>query len=330
MNLTSDIRSMKLSTALVLGLAAVAAAPVMVAPSLAHAEEDPGGHDDGHDGGGSGGAGGHDGGHGGGHDDGHGGAGHGGGHEDPAPLTLTGAGGEAATAPGAAILAAGSYVKFGLGAATGGAGNGYWLPPGYPSDPQVFFDLSSSSGAMGEIAFGRAFGNGWRGEAALTLFGTTAHAGPWSYTVPATAGPHASMSADVRSTALMANIYHDFGGGRSRIVPFLMAGVGMADNTISAWTRTNPDAGRTTRTFEGASNTGFAWSVGAGFSMEVGRALGSAPAILEVSLRHYDLGQATGGFGALPGSGAGGDPVQPLSFDVTKQVLSIGLRIPLN
>ena len=112
--------------------------------------------------------------------------------------------------------------------------------------------------------------------------------------------------------------------------PFLTAGLGMSRNSIDSWTRINPDAGRTTRSFTGGSDTGLAWSAGLGMSVDVGPVLGSGPAKLELAWRYFDLGSVTGGSTPLPGSGSGGEPVTPLNFDITSQVVSIGLRIPLN
>jgi opacity protein-like surface antigen len=126
----------------------------------------------------------------------------------------------------------------------------------------------------------------------------------------------------------MANGYRDFDTGGA-MTPFVTFGLGVAQNTMSEWTRINPDAGRTRRSFEGDSDTGLAWSVGAGVSSDVGPVFGSAPAKLEVTWRYFDLGSVTGGTEPLPGSGAGGNPVEALNFDVTNHVLAVGLRIPM-
>lgn len=219
------------------------------------------------------------------------------------------------------------YLRLELGAARGSADNANWLPPGYPGDPQVFFDLDTDSTALGAVALGRSLGNGWRAEGALNLFGRADVSGPWSYTVPETSGPHADVAGSVRSVALLANGYYDIATGGTA-TPFVTLGVGLSHNTMGDWTRINPDSERTTRGFEGGSDTGFAWSVGLGVAQDVGPVIGSAPAKLEVAWRYFDLGSVTGGATPLPGSGSGGDPVQPLRFDVSNQVISVGLRIP--
>jgi opacity protein-like surface antigen len=126
----------------------------------------------------------------------------------------------------------------------------------------------------------------------------------------------------------MANGYYDFDAG-GKAVPFVTAGLGLARNAMDDWTRINPDADRTSRSFEGGSETSLAWSIGVGVAVDVGPVLGSAPAKLELAWRYFDLGSVSGGYVPLPGSGAGGQPVTPLNFDVTTQVISLGLRIPL-
>jgi opacity protein-like surface antigen len=238
------------------------------------------------------------------------------------------AGGEGSDSASSARRTLGRYVRLELGAALGSAKDASWLPPGFPTDPQVFFDLDLDTAPMAAIGLGRDYGNGWRGELSLNLFGKSSFDGPWSFTVPTTAGPHADVEGSVRSVAVMANGYRDFDSG-GKVTPFVTLGLGLARNTISDWTRINPDAGRTRRSFEGDTDTGLAWSVGAGLSWDVGPVLGSAPAKLDLTWRYFDLGNATGGTEPLPGSGAGGTPVEALNFDVTDQVIALGLRIPM-
>lgn len=260
------------------------------------------------------------------------GKGKGGQHGKPVPPVVTPVvlAGDDKTATGAGLGAgnSGNYLRLELGAAFGSADDASWLPPGYPSDPQVFFDLDMDTTAMASFGFGRDYGNGWRAEISLNLFGKSDAEGPWSYTVPADPGPHADMEGSVRSTALMANGYRDFDSSGA-MTPFVTFGLGIAHNTMSEWTRISPDAGRERRTFEGGSDTGIAWSVGAGLSWDVGPVFGSAPAKLDLTWRYFDLGSVTGGAEALPGSGAGGTPVEALNFDVSDHVLAVGLRIPM-
>jgi opacity protein-like surface antigen len=312
------------------GAATAGIAPLSLFATAAQAQ-DEGGHGEGGSGGGHEGGGEDGGDEGGGHEEGGGkGKGKGGKPVPPVvvPVVAVGQGDGAASGTLSGNVQPGNYIRIELGATNGSAGDASWLPPGYPSDPQVFFDLDLDAAAMGAVAVGRSYGNGWRAEAALNIFGTSDFSGPWSFTVPATPGPHADVEGSVRSVALLANGYYDF-ASVGRTTPFVTAGLGVARNTISDWTRINPDAGRTRRSFEGGSDTGLAWSIGAGIATDVGPVLGSAPAKLELAWRYFDLGSVSGGTTPLPGSGAGGIPVEGLNFDVTDHVISIGLRIPL-
>ena len=108
----------------------------------------------------------------------------------------------------------------------------------------------------------------------------------------------------------------------------MTAGLGYARNTMSDWTRINPDAERTTRTFESADDNGVAWNVGAGVAWDVGSVMGSGPAKLELAWRYYDLGSISGSAIPLDKNGSS-SPREPLNFDVTNQVFSVGLRFPL-
>jgi opacity protein-like surface antigen len=224
------------------------------------------------------------------------------------------------------LQAAGTYLRLELGAAQPDAGDASWLPPG-PSDPRVYFDLDLDTAATGAIAIGRSFGEGWRGEVAVNSFGKSDFSGDWSYTVPADPGPHASMQGSVRSVAFFANGYYDI-AMEGDFTPFVTAGLGVADNTMGEWTRTNPDAGRVTRSFAEGSDSGFAWNIGAGVAWDVGSVAGSGPAKLELAWRYYDLGSVSGSAQPLDGSGSS-TPREPLNFDVTNQVFSVGLRFPL-
>jgi opacity protein-like surface antigen len=220
-----------------------------------------------------------------------------------------------------------SYFRVELGAARASAGNASWLPPGYPNDPKVFFDLNSDTAAFGAVALGHSFGSGWRAEAALNMFGSADFLGPWSYTVPDTPGPHADMAGSTRSVALLFNGYYDFETDR-KLTPFVTAGVGVAHNMMGDWTRINPDSDRTTRSFTGGSETDLAWTVGLGMAVDVGPIIGSAPAKIELSWRYFNLGSVSGGAVPLAGSGSKGEPVSPLNFDLGAQVISLALRIP--
>ena len=222
------------------------------------------------------------------------------------------------------------YIRLGIGAEQTALDDENWLPPG-DSDPEVFFDLDDASGAMGSLALGRDWGRGVRAEIALLGFGKKDFEGDWSYTIPETPGPHASVEAQVSSGALMANVYYspfEAQGNTGQFQPFAMAGIGVSRNAMDDWTRINPDAGQERRTFEGASKTDLAWTVGVGAAWQIS-ARGQKPVMLELLYQYVDLGRAEGGNQPLPGSGTS-EPRRGLGFDVSSQVVSIGVRIPFD
>lgn len=224
----------------------------------------------------------------------------------------------------------GPYVRAELGFDRAMVDDGFWESPG-ASDPIVLFDLDSEDAGFGALGVGFDWMNGFRGELALSAFGRKDVSGPWFATIPATPGPHASVSTSVNSTALMGNVFYaplERQGRISRFNPYVTAGVGIAWNDMSTWTRTNPDAVQPERSFEGATNTDLAWSVGIGGSWQINRP-GSRLILIDASIRYFDLGDAQGGAQPLPGSG-NSTPRQPLTFGAKSTVVSIGIRIPLN
>lgn len=227
----------------------------------------------------------------------------------------------------------GPYVRAELGGTMPVYDNAFWLPPGYDpdplaGDPQVFFDLSGEKSMAGSVAVGMDYMNGFRWDVSLTMIGGQAVTGPWSYTVPETEGPHASVDATFSSTVFMINGFYsplEHQSKNSKVQPFITAGIGMANNAIGDWTRINLFKDNVYRTFEGASTSSFAWTIGGGVAWEVGK-YQNRPVILDATYRYTDLGEAQGGTAPVePGHG----PVQGLTFNTVSQSVMIGLRMPL-
>lgn len=227
----------------------------------------------------------------------------------------------------------GPYARLSFGSSASSYDDGRWQNGG--GDPTIFFDLGDETGGFGEIAFGFDWQNGFRGELALGRFGDTNAVGACSSVSDLTpCNDHADISSgSVSSTVVMGNVYYapfEHRGNNSVFQPFLVAGVGFSRNEVSEWTRmANPGSpsGRLYRSFEGNTDTSFAWSLGLGAAWQISRP-GQHPVIIEASWRYFDLGEASGGSMPLPGNGAG-DPVVPLTFENTRQVFSLGIRIPL-
>lgn len=233
-----------------------------------------------------------------------------------------------------AAVTYGPYARVELGGAIPSLDDAYWLPPGFPGDPQVNFDLDGDNVGFGAIAVGFDWMNGFRADVALSRTGDIGFSGPCSSASDGSdcdLTPHADISdGSVRSTALMANLFYsplEARGSNATFQPYFVGGLGFSRNTMDSWTRVNPAAATPTRVFNSNSETEFAWSLGVGASWQL-TAPGERPILLDVSWRYYDFGEAVGGSVGSPG-GPGSVPVQPLTFDLNSQVLSIGVRIPL-
>lgn len=227
----------------------------------------------------------------------------------------------------------GPYARLSFGTSTSSYSDGRWQNG--TGDPTIFFDLGDETGNFGEIALGIDWQNGFRGELAIGRFGDTDAIGPCSSVSNTTpCNDHADISGgSISSTVVMGNIYYspfEHRGNNSVFQPFLTAGIGISRNEVSEWTRAaNPGSPSTRpfRTFEGNTDTHFAWSIGLGAAWQVSRP-GQHPVIVEASWRYFDLGEASGGSTPLPGNGSGAPDV-PLTFENTRQVFSLGIRIPL-
>jgi len=227
----------------------------------------------------------------------------------------------------------GPYARLSFGTSANSYDDGRWQNGG--GDPTIMFDLGDETASFGELAIGYDWQNGFRADLALGRFGDADAIGPCASTSNATpCSDHADISGGtVSSTTVMGNIYYapfEHRGNNSVFQPFLTAGIGFARNEVGVWTReANPGSPspRPFRSFESNTDTQFAWSVGLGAAWQISRP-GQHPVLVEASWRYFDLGEASGGATPLPGNGAGAPDV-PLTFENTRQVFSLGIRIPL-
>jgi len=230
----------------------------------------------------------------------------------------------------------GPYARVEYGSSAPSLGSAYWLPPG-DSDPQVNFDatLLDDRTGFGSVAFGYDWQNGLRAELAIFGTGTADLTAPCSSVSNGTpCSEHSDItSASVSTSGFFGNVYYapfEARGSNSIFQPFVVAGIGIARNEVGEWTRTkNPDnptfPDNTVRTYSGATNSELAWSVGVGAALQVTRP-GQWPVIVEAAWRYYDFGTASGGAQPI---GTGSSPREPFSFDIDTQVISIGVRVPL-
>ena len=235
--------------------------------------------------------------------------------------------------PGAGLASVtyGPYLRAEFGMATTDINDGSWQPHGYPSDPQVNFDLSGEDGSFDTVAMGFDWMNGYRFDLGMTFSESMSVTGPCaSASDGSSCAIHADItSASLKTNALMGSLYYsplEAAGKNTTFNPFVVVGLGLANNKVGDWTRTNDSLSTgVDRSFEGDSSTSLAYSLGFGASWQVTKP-GQWPVILEASYRYYNFGTAQGGSTPING---GQSPVTPLTFDVDNQVVSIGVRVPL-
>lgn len=227
-----------------------------------------------------------------------------------------------------AAFAEGEYIKFQLGTFAPTATDENWQPHGYPEDPQVNFDIGGMDNTgFASVAIGKTFGNNIRGDVELLVTGATDATGACDSASDGSACiEHSDITdAKFKTSALMANVSYDFAMS-GKFQPYVTAGVGVARNKLTSWTRTaneGNDTERPVRTFSGDTNVNLAWSVGAGMTYDLGQV--KRPMLLDVSYRYFNLGEVEGG--TTPDD-PGEIPVKALNFDVTGHVVAVGVRIP--
>lgn len=227
----------------------------------------------------------------------------------------------------------GPYIRAELGGVLPELSDGNWLPPG-SNDPRVFFDLGGENTGLAGIAVGFDWQNGFRSDLALMRTGNIDFSGPCVFSTngfDCETKPHADITGgSVQTTAMMLNLFYsplEAAGSNATFQPWVTAGIGVARNTVNSWTRenTSPPASQPVRTFGSNSQDEFAWSVGIGASWQLTEP-GERPILLDVGWGYYDFGMAEGGSTSIV---EGGVPRQPLNFELSSQVFSIGIRMPL-
>lgn len=204
-----------------------------------------------------------------------------------------------------------------------------WIPPD-PVDPRVFFDFASHNKSFVSLAYGYDWMNGFRADVSLISAGKVDATGPWSYTVPVVPGPHADITAATVSTqALMGSVFYaplEQKRVNSRIQPYLVAGLGLAQNRMSDWTRVNAASPTPVRTFAGSTRLDLAYSLGLGIAFQL-TPPGKHPVLLDFAWRYYDFGTAKGSTQTV--SGGGGTPREALNVSRRDSVVSLSVRVPL-
>ncbi len=232
------------------------------------------------------------------------------------PVILAMAGG-IASAANAQSLNQGAYFRGELGGSVLATDSGYWWGPGGPpADPRITFSLNDAFGVTGSAGFGYDWANGLRADVSANgLIGMQVDGTFQSANDGTTVGHANDIHAPVTVLAVLANVFVEpmlLAGADSGFQPFLTGGVGLASVSTGQWTRNNPASPQPTRTWEGANQTNFAWTLGAGVSIDL-QGLTGGEGKLDLTYRYTDYGAASGGSAAVNPPPAG-QPTEPFNF----------------
>lgn len=219
------------------------------------------------------------------------------------------------------------YFRVEAGIAISDTDTGSWSSPG-GEDHEWAFENDKSF--YGGLAVGRNLMPGVRADISFSANLGQDYDGchiPRGRRSPRDCG-QATVSTSADTYLVMANIFVEplqlLGHQSGAIRPFVTAAIGVAWNDMDSWTRVNTGAPNPVRVFEGDTSTEFAWAIGGGASIDLASVLGRA-AMLDVTYRYVNAGEARGGVRADVGAGV---PTEPLNFDVEFHAITAGVRVP--
>nr|WP_246717316.1 outer membrane beta-barrel protein [Oricola nitratireducens] len=224
----------------------------------------------------------------------------------------------------------GYYIRGELGGSWSSSDTATWTTPG---GEYQMMDLNNSGSFAGGIAVGTYVKPYLRTDFSYTYLGNFDLD---SCKIPrgnATCG-ESHNTGTVNSHLFMLNGYLEketpIAVGTSMITPFLTAGIGAALHDFGTWNHMGsglaPQFATTGRNFEGKNKWDFAWTLGAGVSVDMTKTT-KRPMFLDVTYRFTDAGTAQGSDQPLPGNG-NGIPQNAYSADIVTHSVFVGLRIP--
>lgn len=232
-------------------------------------------------------------------------------------------------ASGAALAFDDLYVRGEVGGTWQNSDSASWTTPG-----GTFQDmkLGTSGSASVGAAVGGYFVPNIRGDLSYTFLG---HFDLDSCKL--TAGNsdcgESHNSGSLNSHLFMANIFLEAPQpvmvGSASVTPFVTAGAGAAVHDFGVWNHIG--TGGTVpptpvdRDFQGKTSTDFAWTVGAGASVDVSGAV-NRPAFVDITWRYTDAGTAKGSPDPVAN---GSSATEAYNVDVKSHSVFVGLRIPL-
>lgn len=158
----------------------------------------------------------------------------------------------------------------------------------------------------GSLAFGRAYGNGWRTEGEYVARRNDTYTSGSS--IFATSFNH----HEVRSQRLMLNAYRDIAFNDAWSV-YGSAGLGLSQIESGGW------QGNEGRQYAKATRTGLAWSLGAGVSFAASDAF-----TVDLGYRYADLGSTESGWNTF--GNARGLQDEKMQLDLVSREVTLGLR----
>ncbi len=194
------------------------------------------------------------------------------------------------------------------GALSGGDRAGSWM-----FEVGVGCGMGEQSNPFGVSGMRADMTFGYRGASAIT-------GGVPGYTQAS------SVKADVTTYTQMFNLYKDFNVGMGSFTPYLGVGIGMAyhqmDNVYVS--QSNATYGNFSYVVEGDQDLNFAWSLMAGFSVDLRENIK-----FDLGYRYMDMGSVNSNNGILAISNVPtADPY--LDADMTAHEIKFGLRYEVN
>lgn len=227
-------------------------------------------------------------------------------------------------ASGSALAFDDLYVRGEVGGTWQNSDSASWTSPG--SEFQAM-NLDTSGSPSAGVAIGGYFVPNIRGDLSYTYLG---HFDLASCRISGSGQCGQSRNTgSVNSHLFMANAFVEapqpFMVGGASVTPFATVGIGAALHDFGMWNHVGQNTPAAGHDYNGANKWDFAWTVGAGASVDVSGAM-NRPAFVDVTWRYTDAGNAKGGTTPDHGSGF---PDEAYNADIKTHSIFVGLRMPL-
>jgi len=223
-------------------------------------------------------------------------------------------------AAGSALAFDDLYVRGEVGGTWQNSDSASWTTPG-----GTFQDmkLDTSGSASVGVAVGSYFVPNIRGDLSYTFLGRF-DLDSCKLTAGNSDCGTSRNTGSLNSHLFMANLFVEapqpFMVGSATVTPFVTAGLGAAVHDFGTWYHEPSN-----RYFQGETSTDFAWTAGAGASVDVSKAV-NRPAFVDITWRYTDAGTAKGSTEPVAG---GSSATEAYNVDLRSHSIFVGLRVPL-